>query len=122
MLQDAHACALQVRNAQGVWVDAPPSPGVMTCNLGDMLRCVSTPPPALLTVLNSGSVWSNGAYEPTLHRVVHAAGERSRVSLPFFYEPEYTARVTPPAQLGAPRVTPVVYGEHLRSKVMSNFV
>jgi isopenicillin N synthase-like dioxygenase len=104
VLQDEHASALEVRNAQGVWVRAPPQPGALTCNLGDMLR-----------------IWTNGLYTPTLHRVVHDSGFRSRVSAPFFYEPEFAARVAPLAKFGAPRVEPVLYGTHLERKVTSNF-
>ena len=104
VLQDSHASALEVRNAQGEWVRAPPQPDTLTCNLGDMLR-----------------VWTNGLYTPTLHRVVHSSGSRSRISAPFFYEPEFHARVAPLPQFGAPRVEPVVYGEHLERKVTSNF-
>lgn len=36
--QDAHATALQVQNAAGRWVDAPPLPGSFVCNIGDMLQ------------------------------------------------------------------------------------
>ena len=39
-------------------------------------------------------LWTNGLYEPTLHRVLVHGGS-SRVSAPFFYEPAYGARVAP---------------------------
>jgi hypothetical protein len=36
--QDEHVSALQVRNAQGRWVDAPPLPGTLVCNIGDCFQ------------------------------------------------------------------------------------
>ncbi len=68
--------ALQVRNAAGDWITAAPIPGSFVCNIGDMLK-----------------VYSNGLYEPTAHRVINADPSRSRVSIPFFYEPAFEAQV-----------------------------
>ena len=73
---------LQVKNAEGQWVTAYPVPGAFVCNIGDMLK-----------------VWSNGLYQPTMHRVINADPTQSRVSLPFFYEPGYDALVEPPMEL-----------------------
>ena len=36
--QDEHVQALQVKNASGSWVDAPPVEGTFVCNIGDMLE------------------------------------------------------------------------------------
>lgn len=72
-------------------------------------------------------VYSNGRYTPTLHRVINPDPTRSRVSVPFFYEPNFEAVVQPPAELLAaaggerPRFAPVRYGSHLESKVLNNF-
>lgn len=69
-------------------------------------------------------LYTNGAYQPTLHRVVNTHPERSRVSLAFFFEPEFDALVAPLPQLCGseePRYAPVVYGAHLESKVLTNF-
>ena len=73
---------LQVKNAEGHWITAYPVPGTFVCNIGDMLK-----------------VWSNGLYQPTMHRVINADPTQSRVSLPFFYEPCYDALVEPPMEL-----------------------
>jgi hypothetical protein len=85
---------------------------------------------------NSITVFSNdlgcSAPQPTAHRVINADPSRSRVSLPFFYEPAFEAVVAPLPQLagalpgfgpgsGAGGLTPVRYGSHLESKVLSNF-
>lgn len=110
--QDDDVTALQVQNAAGAWVDATPVPGAFVCNIGDMLQ-----------------LWTNGMYKPTVHRVLNVAGEargQSRISVPFFYEPNFDARVEPMPQFfestgGRARFDPVVYGEHLTRKVYSNF-
>ena len=72
--------------------------------------------------------WACPAPQPTAHRVINADPSRSRVSLPFFYEPAFEAVVAPLPQLagaspgGAARgLKPVRYGRHLESKVLSNF-
>ena len=104
--QDLNVTALQVMNGQSEWIDAPPLPGTFVCNIGDMLR-----------------IWTNGMYTPTLHRVVNKF--QDRISIPFFYEPNFEAEVQPLPQLvtesGRPALPGVRYGEHLESKVLNNF-
>ena len=60
--------------------------------------------------------------QPTVHRVINADPSKSRVSLPFFYEPAFEAVVAPLGGLcppsNPPRVPPVRYGSHLESKVL----
>ena len=72
-----------MKNARGEWITANPVPGSFVCNVGDMLR-----------------VYSNGAYQSTPHRVINSDPSRSRVSIPFFYEPAFDAqaRILPPLQ------------------------
>ncbi|KAI0785258.1 Clavaminate synthase-like protein [Abortiporus biennis] len=103
---------------EGVWINADPIPGCIVCNIGEMWE-----------------IWTNGLYKSTLHRVVHR-GSNYRVSIPFFFEPNFDALVKPlPAahriQDGAPDpfhkhakqkdYEPVVYGEFLLKKVTNNF-
>lgn len=38
-------------------------------------------------------------YQPTPHRVINADPTRSRVSIPFFYEPCYEALIQAPEEL-----------------------
>ncbi len=99
---------MQVKNAKGEWITAAPIPGTFVCNIGDMMR-----------------VYTNGAYTPTLHRVVNADPSRSRVSVPFFYETAFDAEVAPIRALLKGKEQPVfdsvIYGRHLESKVLSNF-
>ncbi|KPA80288.1 putative thymine-7-hydroxylase [Leptomonas pyrrhocoris] len=68
LLYQDKAGGLQVQNLSGEWMDAPPIEGSYVVNIGDMM-----------------SMWSNGRYKSTLHRVVNPGVER--ISMPFFCEP-----------------------------------
>ncbi|EOX91518.1 2-oxoglutarate (2OG) and Fe(II)-dependent oxygenase superfamily protein isoform 1 [Theobroma cacao] len=107
--QDEDITALQVRNLSGEWISAPPIPGTFVCNIGDMLK-----------------ILSNGLYESTLHQVINSS-LTYRVCIAFFYEPNYDAAVEPlevcvQRSGGTPKFEKAVYGEHLVSKVQTNFV
>ncbi|KAI4970574.1 hypothetical protein ZWY2020_001488 [Hordeum vulgare] len=78
-----------------------PVPRTFVCNIGDMLK-----------------VWSNGIYQPTLHRVVNNS-PRHRVSVAFFYEG--AGVVLRGENGGVAKYEKVVYGEHLVQKVLTNF-
>jgi isopenicillin N synthase-like dioxygenase len=67
---------LQVRTPQG-WIEAPPVPGALVCNIGDMLDRLT-----------------GGLYRSTPHRVRNVSG-RSRLSFPFFFDPGWEAEITP---------------------------
>ncbi|THH27988.1 hypothetical protein EUX98_g6201 [Antrodiella citrinella] len=104
---------------EGTWINADPLPGCIVCNIGEMWE-----------------IWTNGVYKSTLHRVVHRSSNY-RVSIPFFFEPNFDALIEPlPAasrlldgtpDKGRMQVTrgkkydPVVYGEFLTKKVGNNF-
>jgi isopenicillin N synthase-like dioxygenase len=60
---------LQVFNAAGEWIDAPPIPGSMVVNIGDLFQ-----------------TWTNDLFTSTLHRVLNA-GATARVSVPLFASP-----------------------------------
>ncbi|CAL0312840.1 unnamed protein product [Lupinus luteus] len=101
--------ALQVRNKSGDWISAPPVPGSFVCNIGDMLK-----------------IYSNGLYESTLHRVINNS-PKYRVSVVFFYETNFDTAVEPldtwkTRANGTKKFERAVYGEHLISKVLTNFV
>ncbi|PVF97181.1 Clavaminate synthase-like protein [Serendipita vermifera] len=109
-------------DAEGVWINADPLPGAVVCNIGEMWE-----------------TWTCGLYRSTLHRVIHRSSNY-RVSVPFFFEPNFDALVEPlPAALRRieeeksdygsagdqaalrAKYPPVVYGEFLKGKVGGNF-
>lgn len=65
---------LQVKS-RGRWIDAPPIPGCFVINLGDMLERMT------------GSY-----YRSTAHRVRNESSQ-GRLSWPFFFDPDFDARV-----------------------------
>lgn len=67
---------LQVKTLAG-WIDAPPIPGSLICNIGDMLDRLT-----------------GGIYRSTPHRVRNTSGQ-SRISFPFFFDPNFDAEIVP---------------------------
>ncbi|KAF2734284.1 Clavaminate synthase-like protein [Polyplosphaeria fusca] len=109
LLADPTPGALQVLLKDGqTWLNADPIPGAFVVNIGDMIQR-----------------WTNGLWKSTRHRVIHR-GDGYRVSVPFFYEPNFDAMVKP-LQKCVERTTGVpvhegnTYGEHLLGKVFNNF-
>ena len=109
-------------------ISADPMEGSFVINIGDMM-----------------SLWTNGMYRSTPHRVVRPAvrncppsrsgenrGRRQRLSVPFFFEPNYDAFIEPlsvqslngsPTDVTATiqrRSPGITYGQHLVSKTESN--
>jgi isopenicillin N synthase-like dioxygenase len=75
LAQDNHG-GLQVRTEDG-WIDAPPLPGSLVCNIGDMLDRLT-----------------GGWYRSTPHRVLNTSGV-DRLSFPLFFDPNLSAAVHP---------------------------
>ena len=117
LLYQDDAGGLQVKYGDE-WIDVPPLPGSFVVNIGDMLERLTA-----------------GRYVSALHRVINASG-RSRISMPFFFDPRFDAVLDP-----IPGVKPVAerdglaarwdgidlrelhgtYGEYLMSKVSRVF-
>jgi isopenicillin N synthase-like dioxygenase len=74
LLQD-DCGGLQVKSRDG-WIGVEPQPGLLVCNIGDMLDRMTS-----------------GRYRSTPHRVRNVSG-RDRISVPFFFDPSWDARVT----------------------------
>lgn len=90
-----------------------------------LARCPLAPPQPAPSAGDMFATLTNGLYTPTLHRVINSDPSRSRVSIPFFFEPSFEARIAPLPQFVKAGVQPafraVRYGSHLESKVLSNF-
>src|SRR5688572_8070825 len=67
---------LQVKH-RASWIDVPPVPGSFVVNVGDMLERLTS-----------------GRYVSALHRVVSPQA-RSRISMPFFFDPRFDAVLEP---------------------------
>ncbi len=98
---------LQLRNADGDWIAAPPVPGTFVVNLGELTE-----------------LWTNGLYPATLHRVINAGG-RDRYSMPFFLDTNYDARIecieTCQDATRPPKFPPVLGGEYLFKRYDETF-
>jgi isopenicillin N synthase-like dioxygenase len=119
LAQDAHG-GLQVKTPRG-WIEAPPVPGTLVCNIGDMLDRLT-----------------GGWFRSTPHRVRNESG-RDRLSFPLFFDPDFAARIEPlprhaaidPAQIAEDRARrwdgasvhsfTGTYGDYLLSKVAKVF-
>ncbi|HWK46638.1 MAG TPA: 2-oxoglutarate and iron-dependent oxygenase domain-containing protein [Stellaceae bacterium] len=88
------------------WLPAPPIPGTLVVNVGDLL-----------------GRWTNDRYASTPHRVVNRSG-RERFSIATFYDPDYQALIDPRA-LGTPesecRYEPVPAGDHIIGRISRSF-
>jgi len=105
LLQDDSG-GLQVRRRDGAWIDAPPIPGTLVCNIGDLLQR-----------------WSNDRFVSTVHRVVNRA-PGARHSIPVFYDPNTDADVDPRLFLSPgeeARHAPITPGEHIAGRNRQSF-
>ena len=76
LLKQDDAGGLEIRS-RGRWIEAPPLPGTLVCNIGDMLDRMT-----------------RGLYRSTPHRVRNTSG-RGRLSFPFFFDPSFDAEIAP---------------------------
>lgn len=105
LLQDQNG-GLQVRNRDGVWIEAPPIPNTLVCNIGDLLQR-----------------WTNDRFVSTVHRVINRSGNK-RHSIPVFYDPNPEAVVDPRA-LGTSDAEalhdPITAAEHIAARNRKTF-
>jgi isopenicillin N synthase-like dioxygenase len=67
---------LEVKSTRG-WIAAPPLPGTLVCNIGDMVDRLT-----------------GGLYRSTPHRARNRSSH-GRLSFPFFFDPGFAARIEP---------------------------
>lgn len=98
------APGLEVMNAEGHWIDAPPVEGAFVINIGDMLEALT-----------------NGRFIATSHRVRNVAEER--YSFPLFCAVDYDTLIEPLPQFidGPARYPSYVAGDHLVTQTMRTF-
>lgn len=105
LLQD-NSGGLQVRAKSGDWIEAPPIPGTLVCNIGDLL-----------------ARWSNNRFASTVHRVINRSNG-ARYSIPVFFDP-HTDTIVDPIDLGATvansEYAPVRAGEHIARRNSKSF-
>jgi isopenicillin N synthase-like dioxygenase len=99
------APGLEVLDAEGTWLDAPPLDDAYVVNIGDMLE-----------------LWTNGEFVATSHRVRRV--QQERYSFPLFFAVDYQTRIAPLPNFvsrGTAVRTPLVAGEHLFAQTARTF-
>lgn len=98
------APGLEVMNAAGNWVQAPPIDGALVVNIGDLLE-----------------IWTGGLFSSTWHRVQPVPQER--YSFPLFFNLDYDTVIEPlpGMQRMDKRYQTVVAGDHLLAQTMQSF-
>ncbi len=88
------------------WIPAPPIPGTLVINVGDLL-----------------GRWTNDRYASTPHRVVNRSG-RERFSIATFHDPNFRAVIDPRA-FGVPEADshypPALAGDHVLGRIERSF-
>lgn len=69
---------LEVASSNGSWISADPIKDTLFVNVGKVL-----------------SYWTNSRYKASLHRVISSKESCKRISLPFFFDGNYDAKITP---------------------------
>lgn len=76
LLAQSASDGLEVKTPHSGWIRAPPIPGTLICNLGDMLDKLT-----------------RGIYRSTLHRA--RVPSKPRLSFPLFFDPSFDSQIVP---------------------------
>jgi isopenicillin N synthase-like dioxygenase len=95
---------LQVLSVDGEWIDVELVEGGLIVNVGDLMQR-----------------WTNDRWRSTMHRVVVPEAPGPRLSIPFFHNANWDARIECllDADDSAPRYPPTTAGHHLMEKFRS---
>ncbi len=97
---------LEVETVAHGWMAVDPVPGGLIVNLGDLMQR-----------------WTNDRWRSTMHRVVATGDEGRRLSIPFFHNANWDARVDCIVRDGErPKHPPTTAGRHLMDKFRSTAV
>lgn len=95
--------ALQVLNSDKQWINAPPIPGTLVINIGDLL-----------------ARWTNDVFKSTVHRVINKSSV-PRYSIATFVGVDYHVEVKPlPSCVSPespPKYEPIFAGDHVRKRL-----
>ncbi|WP_327118470.1 isopenicillin N synthase family oxygenase [Nocardia sp. NBC_01730] len=107
LYQEDHLSGLQVLHGSDQWRDVRAIPGSFVVNIGDLM-----------------ALWTGGRWVSTMHRVVNPEhGDiSSRLSIPFFYQPNHDAIVEPlPSTAPTDGSAPVIAGKWIAEKMAKLF-
>ncbi|WP_156841206.1 isopenicillin N synthase family dioxygenase [Novosphingobium aquimarinum] len=98
---------LQVMDSADAWIDVPPRDEAVVVNSGDMLER-----------------WTNGRYKSTMHRVIAMDGQRDRLSIAMFIDPDSDALIEALPSCVSPenpaRFGPISAGAHLQARLAAS--
>ncbi|CAN0602930.1 unnamed protein product, partial [Ectocarpus sp. 12 AP-2014] len=99
--------ALQVLNAAGQWIEAPPVEGAFIVNVGDMMER-----------------WTNNYFKSTIHRAINRSGKQ-RYSIPLFFgtNPDVDIAVLESCQSPSnpPRYEPIQAGAYVEQRITETY-
>jgi isopenicillin N synthase-like dioxygenase len=75
LLSQANVNGLQIKNANGEWIDAKPIENTIVVNIADIMQR-----------------WTNDTFMSTVHRVINR-NDQDRYSLAFFFNPDYFTKI-----------------------------
>lgn len=99
---------LEIQTIDGTWMPAPPIPGALIVNIGDIL-----------------ARWTNEAFNSTPHRVINPSTRHGRYSVGMFFDPDVDADIRCLDQFtgqGRPaKYPPIRYGDYFLERLNNNY-
>lgn len=100
VLAQDDAGGLEVRLADGSWIDVAPQEGMLVINTGDLMQR-----------------WTNDMYRSSWHRVINKHAGRARYSIAYFFDLDHFAEIkTRPVCIDADhpaKYPPITAGDHI---------